>query len=224
MKPILFSTPMVKALLNTKPDVWPPEPVDGEKPFKWQTRRVIKRMKGFGLITEFGESDTFGYKWHFRDKHLRWHDVKELKTPFDTGDILYVRETFTKVCEGNYNYGDYIYRADSIFDSCGKGDISWAWTPSIYLPRAVARLFLKVKNVRVEKLRDITPEDKKAEGLSTCCRAYPCTERNECDDDPPCFMKTWDKLNAKRGYSWAENPWVWVIEFARISKPEEVKA
>jgi hypothetical protein len=159
-KPILFSAPMVRALMNTKPGSWPAEPVDPSKPYKRMTRRVITKINGIGPITEFGNSDTPEYKWHFRDKHLRWHDVNDVVPRYKVGDILWVRETFTKVPNG-----DYIYRADPIFDGCGKGDISWDWTPSIFMPREAARIFLEVKDVMVEQLQDITEEDAKAEGV-----------------------------------------------------------
>jgi hypothetical protein len=203
VKNILFSTPMVKAIQNTKPGAWPAELADPEKPFKWQTRRVIKtpvcadkngclNIKGFWVNPE-------------RDTGTALSGI----APYSIGDILWVREAFAKTSEEQY-----LYRADPMFDHCGKGDFGWNWSPSIHMPREAARIFLEVKDVRVERLREITPEDKKKEGFSDCHRAYPCAERNECG--LPCFMKGWDGLNAKRGYGWAENPYVYVYEFMRL--------
>jgi hypothetical protein len=78
-KPILFCTEMVKAILEDR---------------KTMTRRVITKISGIGPITDFGESTTPGYRWHFRDKHLRWYDVNNVLSPYKTGDILWVRETW----------------------------------------------------------------------------------------------------------------------------------
>jgi hypothetical protein len=216
--PILFSGPMVQALLNTKPNTWPAEPIDPSKPLKFTPRRIVFRINGVGPVTEFGESSAPGYKWHFRDRHLRWHDAKDIKPPYQEGDILWVRETFTK----DQN-GECIYRADPVFDNCGKGDISWAWISPLFLSYEAARIKLEVKNVRIERVQDITEEDARAEGvkITAYCGTKPefknpvCAERNNscyvC-----AFKDLWDTLNAKRGHSWDRNPWVLVIEFIRI--------
>ncbi|MDR2803527.1 MAG: hypothetical protein LBB22_04475 [Treponema sp.] len=194
MKPILFSTPMVQAILDGR---------------KTMTRRVINRMSGVGTITEFGESGTRGYKWQFRDKRLKWHDVNDIPPPYSVGDTLWVRETFVDVPDGSY-----LYQADHMYDDCGKGDFAWHWKPSIHMSREAARLFLEVKKVEVERLNNISLEGKIAEGFSGCFLPNLCSEKDTCPDD--CFIKLWDALYAKRGYSWENNPWVYVIEFKRI--------
>jgi hypothetical protein len=186
MKPILFSTPMVQAILDGR---------------KTMTRRVINRMSGVGPITEFDESGTRGYKWQFRDNHLRWHEKKEIKPPYQTGDILYVRETWAQV-DGNC-----IYRACSMFDN--KPVVLLHWRPSIHMPREAARLFLEVKNVRVEQLQKITEEDAKAEGVTKA--------DYRILDYKTAFAMFWNAINGKRRYySWKDNPWVWVIEFEGV--------
>jgi hypothetical protein len=144
-KLIIFSISMVQAIL------------DGSKT---QTRRVIKPQP----------------KYQLRQKNGKWHEYSEnpmadetcnspwgyqRSCPFVTGQRFWVRETFTKT-----NEGEYIYRADPSFDGCGKGDIPWNWTPAIFMPRKAARLFLEVKNVRVERIQDISEMDALAEGCN----------------------------------------------------------
>ena len=192
-KPILFSTPMVRVLLNTKPGVWPAEPIDDSKPYKSQTRRIPR-----------------GY-----DKAVTWcEDMSNICPPeigviqslkdifienclYNPGDVLWVRETWTKkVTQG------FTYRAD--LDDPDYPTM-W-WKPSIHMPREAARIFLEVKSVRVERLQGLTESDSKQEGFvpnsdGLCGRAA--------------FCKLWESLNAKRGYPWEDNPYVWVIEFMR---------
>ncbi|MDR1220356.1 MAG: hypothetical protein LBK73_12215 [Treponema sp.] len=203
MKPMIFSTPMVEALLNTKPGVWPAEPVDLKKPFKWQTRRVVKPQP-----VSLTPND---YSWRGDIQGPKVLSINLLKhAPCETGDILYVRERWS-----DFFMTGYIYRAG---EECVSE--TFRWKPSIHMPRKAARLFLEVKNVRIEKLREITPEDKINEGVTDCCRAYPCDIDLMCD--VPCFAKFWDSLNAKRGYGWGENPYVYVYEFMRL-EPEEAQ-
>ncbi|MFA5751425.1 MAG: hypothetical protein WC898_04040 [Candidatus Paceibacterota bacterium] len=77
------------------------------------------------------------------------------------------------------------------------------WVPSIFMPREAARLFLKIKNIRVERLQDITAKDAIAEGIDHKTMNDPRIE----------FQWLWDSINAKRGYPWGSNPYVWVYEF-----------
>jgi hypothetical protein len=205
--PMIFSG-TIEAIKNTKPGVWPAEPIDPSKPFKWQTRRIINRMKGFGFVAEFGESTTPGYKYQFRDKHLRWNDVREIEPPWLPGDILWVWETWS-----HYGWAmGYIYKADHEFDDEAQ------WRPSIFMPRSASRFALEIKNVRIERLWDITERDAKAEGVNGRCSNRYCENPEECavTDYTDPFISIWNSINAKRGNSWHENPWVYVIEFMRI--------
>jgi hypothetical protein len=217
-KPILFSTPMAQALLNTKPNTWPAEPIDPSKPYKWMTRRVITRINGIGPITEFGNSNTPGYKWHFRDKHLRWHDVNDVAPPYNVGDHLWVREKHAlDPCKDDSGY-IVIYATDGIIP-CVK------WRSSMFMPRKAARIFLEVKEVRVERLQRISYEDMNAEGFDLDDNEdFNMAEHYQIAGSPIeggtperfAFAAFWDRLNARRGYSWSGNPYVYVYGFMRV--------
>jgi len=169
---------------------------------------------------------------HFKSWALR-------KSRYKKGDILYVRETWSFLsaiecgsiclneCKDTYKqeYGCYVYRTnygktedDSFPPSLFK------WKPSIHMPKEAARIFLKVTDVRAERLQDITNDGAIKEGfkgVECSCKgmAYACTDcYNTGWQEPPMvgFMYTWDAIYK----NWSENPWVWVIEFEKIDKPE----
>lgn len=183
VKPILFSGPMVRALL------------DGTKT---QTRRAnhLERLRRFGPITEFGRSDTTGYDWHFRDKEKRWHDLRhaDLLTylPWQVGDRLWVRESWQGGMSGDGPQLSYAATPDYFaidawdgpdegsgpsfnYEKCAGADFShWLsdvianngpWRPSIHMARWASRLTLTVTDVRVERLQDISEADAIAEGV-----------------------------------------------------------
>lgn len=105
-------------------------------------------------------------------------------------------------------------------DGDGKRSV---WRPSIFMPRWASRLLLEVASVRVERLRDITEEDARAEGVEPVDGAW----RGDGDVYPAArgaFRSLWDSINAARGYGWDANPWVWRIEFARIAPREKPPA
>lgn len=123
--------------------------------------------------------------------------------PYQPGDILYVRETWNKCGNG------YRYKADWQKDDIA--DIT-KWKPSIHMPKEAARLWLKVTDVRVERLQEITPEDAKKEGTKKQFLPLVVDE----------FRDIWDSTIRKSDldrYGWDANPWVWVIEFERCEKP-----
>jgi hypothetical protein len=159
-RPILFSTPMVQAILEGR---------------KTQTRRI--------------------------------------KYKCDVGDILWVRESFIPFGK-DIDTGKHViwcYKADGgrPCDERGVG----RWHPSIHMPRAACRLFLRVRAVRVERLQDITASDCIEEGILENFYKTPAAANVRLKAD---FAKLWNSLNAKRGYSWESNPLVKVIEFERI--------
>jgi len=183
MKPIIFSTPMVQAILDGK---------------KTQTRRVIK-------IDDAPEN----WKISIAGTSIVRTEPYDVKLPrYAAGDILWVREAWCKNENPNSpNYGGYEYYADYEGAHCQS---LIKWRSPIFMPREAARLFLKVKTVRVERLQDITEEDAIAEGMSNTLVdgvVFISAKGN--------FHVFWDSLNIKRGYGWDTNPWVWVIEFER---------
>lgn len=212
IKPILFNTEMVRAIL------------DGRKTC---TRRLVKPQPKSKLCYTFAgsDSDTWGYP--NRTAHEIWgeefklpNDIteeelsKRWNPPYHTDDILYVRETWCglPVNEAGHMRGHtiYYYKADGELRPKGwRG----TWHPSIHMPKEAARIWLKVTDVRVERLQDMTDDDAEAEG----CFDYTSTALG--------FFDVWDSTIKKSDldrYGWNANPWVWVIEFERCEKPEGV--
>ena len=203
MKPIIFSTPMVQAILAGR---------------KTQTRRIVKPQPSSGI-----RKSVF-VKSGLEDGHGR-----EIKPRYQPSDILWVRET---CCEVPYEYnhvpikGGYITIPKYAYKADSERDYTGIWKPSIHMPREAARIFLRVTSVRVERLQEITAEDVIREGieysdsgpyhwhvLDTKLNAWINFHFHD-----EAFKHLWDSLNAKRGYGWDTNPWVWVIEFERISR------
>nr|DAI19400.1 MAG TPA: ASCH domain protein [Caudoviricetes sp.] len=228
IKPILFNTEMVRAIL------------DG---LKTCTRRICKDANEYTVPDmEFYNADKRTYAVHnFADKkHTEQLSIAERTCPICPGDVLYIRETWEHFdcccCEGdehgncyqepqqnvlNKSYGCYMYRAtDEIY-----GDARWH--PSIHMPKEAARIWLKVTDVRVERLQEITVDGCHREGINIETSAVTDGEtlnRNH-DFSLEKFEILWDSTVKKSDidrYGWGANPWVWVIEFERCEKPEGV--
>ena len=229
IKPILFNTEMVRANLDWR---------------KSCTRRIVKPQPQGRLCYTFagGDCGTWGYPSktayeNWGDEYKLPEDItdEELKRrwnpPYHTDDILYVRETWEHFecccCEGdehgncyrepqqsvlNKSCGCYMYRAtDEIY-----GDARWH--PSIHMPKEAARIWLKVTDVRVERLQDMWASDVSKEGIRF-------NKPTAADEMLKAFAKLWDSTIKKTvldRYGWDANPWVWVIEFERCEKPEGV--
>ena len=209
MKQILFNTEMVRAIL------------DGRKSC---TRRIVKPQQLVGLLPDKcknGVPEEF-----LKEKKLMFKpycnmtDIELINTaykaPYQRGDILYVRETWCKGLER------YIYRADysdtEKFYRDGK-ELEMKWHPSLHMPKDAARIFLRVTNVRVERLQDITVEDALAEGMDKYIRLNGELDENSIITS---FIGIWNSTIKKSDldrYGWNANPWVWVIEFERCEKP-----
>ena len=219
MKPILFNTEMVQAILEGRKTV---------------TRRVVKLDKFKDGLNLYTGRCALGIGLFDAKTCMR-----VTAPPYAAGDILYVRETWRawscSECEGDCvadngnghcNGAKYLYKADGEIEGI-------KWKPSIHMPKAAARIFLKVTDVRVEQLQDMTSkEDFKKEGIYDD-NTYP-TDRS-IKLHPMCqggwtkeaykerFEMIWNstlKKDQLSNYGWAANPYVWVIEFERISKEE----
>lgn len=197
IKPILFNTEMVLAIL------------DGRKTC---TRRICKDANECTVPDmDFYNADRRTYAVHnFVDKeHTEQLSTAERTCPICTGDILYVRETWKEAPKGYYYYED--WQKDDIADVT-------KWNPSIHMPKEAARIWLKVTDVRVERLQEITEVQAQAEGCNSGLLTGACTARGQFED---LWNSTIKKSDIDR-YGWDANPWVWVIEFERCEKQEEI--
>lgn len=192
-KTILFNTEMVRAILEGR---------------KRQTRRIIK---GLPLYEPYFEEDEGrGFLMDSEDGQFY---ALETFSKIHPGDVLWVRETWQRLSDfGEWHYE---YRADYEDDDPLRLDGMYiTWRPSIHMPREAARIFLKVKDVRAERLQSITPQEIKAEGLDVLGLTKQMTIK--------AWMDLWNSTIRKgdiQRYGWAANPWVWVIEFERCEKP-----
>lgn len=211
-KPILFNTEMVRAIL------------DGRKTV---TRRICKDGNDY-TVPDMGyyNADKRTYAVHsYCDKRCTYEyqiSTSERKCPICPGDILYVRETWKKAPNGYYYYED--WQKDDIADIT-------KWKPSIHMPKKAARIFLKVTDVRVERLQNITEEQAKREGIKydECPTGFTWkeeTDMHNCYTTPIGAMQAlWNSTIKKSDldiYGWDADPWVWVIEFERIMPDCEV--
>lgn len=222
IKPILFNTEMVRAIL------------DGRKTC---TRRILKHDVETILNSPYHKAHP-----EVEDKQII---SKLCQPPYQPGDILYVRETWERFecwnCEGDESgscqkepqksvldkvCGCYMYRATDEISGDAK------WHPSIHMPKEAARIWLKVTDVKVERLQEMKPVDVIKEGAypdcwdclntygesgSQCC--YGTEEQcSQCDEVMMEWEKLWNSTIKKSDidrYGWNANPWVWAIEFER---------
>ena len=233
-KPIIFSAPMVRAILNGT---------------KSQTRRIIKPqppedwcpsvgMYAPSLVCKrtgclFPGAEVFGAS----DENF------DSKSPWRPDDRLWVKETFwcwgrwrkngiTKTGRQKWRFvahpnKDVCYQGEIVFQPKNRETVGFWTRPSIFMPRWASRITLRITNIRVERLQDISEADAKAEG----CEAI---AGNDAEYIPIDILKRlpnletptftlgyallWDSLNEKRGFGWDTNPWVWVVEFERVKQ------
>ena len=214
-KPILFNTDMVRAILDGKKTV---------------TRRIVKNnpeectskvVNGVCKICD----DKGGF--YLPDDYVK------ARSPYQVGDVLYVRETWGI---SNFDIDEQavyiVYKAGDEKENCQKivlpkdkfehlynnySESEPDWHPSIHMPKEAARIFLRVTNVRVERLQDITPEQIDTEGCKEY--AYNAKTGELLPSKPTWFKIKWDSTIKKSDidkYGWTANPYVWVIEFERI--------
>ena len=201
VKPILFNTDMVRAILDGR---------------KTMTRRLIKHDVDAILNSPYHKEHP-----EVEDKQII---SKLCMSPYQPGDILYVRETWHKYKkrigkgEGCHIAEFYGYKA-SIANS---EDADEPWKPSIHMPKKAARIWLKVKHVRVERLHEITAEDALAEGAERYIHLDGSLDESGTLTQ---FIGIWNSTIKKSDldrYGWDAKPWVWVIEFERCEKPENM--
>ena len=205
-KPILFNTEMVRAILEGRKTV---------------TRRVIKQD-----IINRCDIDTDGSIIGYCDGNGDWWNIERL-CRYQIGDILYVRETWARlvISKGGVMQSErYVYKATDKYPFEEHDYIvKFRWKPSIHMPKEAARIWLKVTDVRVERLQDMTVEDCKAEGIyddyKTISQEYHDMLMERAY--PKTFKRLWDSTIKKSDldrYGWDANPWVWVIGFERIER------
>jgi hypothetical protein len=200
-KPILFSTEMVRAIMNGT---------------KTQTRRVVNRqIEGEQLFMD-------------RDCIATYFEGIEVKPPFGPpGTLLWVRETFQRVPDTlkTEDVQPFLFKADNI------GKLYWKWKPSIHMPKDAARIWLMVTDVRIERLQDMGDDDAIAEGVEEIHPApflirwkdYADPTGELFTEPIDSFRSLWQSIYDKRGLGWQKNPWVWVYTFEVLSttgKPE----
>lgn len=191
-RPILFSAPMVRAILDGR---------------KTQTRRVVKPQP------ELTSHSGFLWKGYYSGTGF---DMKTIvrnfshRCPYGVfGDRLWVRECWAPVStfDPSPDTGA-LYRADTMYDAAV---VEWKWRPSIHMPRWASRITLEVVAVRVERLQDISEADAQAEGVASD------RQRESTWYDGKAvrmFRDLWSSINGVA--SWDANPWVWVVEFKRL--------
>lgn len=220
-RPILFSAPMVKAILESR---------------KTQTRRVVKNVK----LLEYLNSNTIEGPIQLFSAEDCDHPISDLCPYGQPGDRLWVRETWAarpdmdglppSRCDDS---GVWWKASLSSFPE-GYAACHGKWRPSIFMPRKFSRILLKITSVRVERLQDISEDDAISEGLKPIVKdritvkyGIPDMDGLPGNDDigwpwgdwnvdPRKAYKTlWESINGSG--SWEKNPWVWVVEFRRAN-------
>lgn len=199
-RPILFSAPMVRALLAGT---------------KTQTRRAVKPQPRI----------LAGELLCWKDDALT-DDQMGKRCPYgQPGDRLWVRETFMDMLGTGVEHRPdprgplqrYAYASDHQPGSYGdeaRKSYGLRWKPSIHMPRAASRITLEITGVRVERLQDISESDAQAEGCSLECMTPTGDDSGSAIYGPGGYLALWESINGVE--SWAANPWIWVVEFKRV--------
>lgn len=211
-RPILFSTPMIQAILAGT---------------KTQTRRIVKDVDA--LTTAIDRYNKTG-NW------TMWYDrkvIRQIRSKYNTGDILWVRETFIDLqktpVEGagseKYKGLKYWYRADNARDM----EVAGRYKPSIFMPKVACRIKLLIKNIGVERLNDISKGDAIAEGITELLQSavqliqdgrqfFDYSNKPELFNEglsaKESYKSLWESINGKD--SWDKNPWIWKITFDKL--------
>lgn len=209
IKPILFSTEMVKALLDGR---------------KTQTRRIIKPQPWLYTDNSFIDkcdykNGNFCLKHKISDNPEKYEITDLMKSKYQVGDILWVRETWQQKSEKATE----LFGAEKYYYKAGcTGCTDTGWKPSIFMPKAACRIFLEVTDVRIEKLQDISEADAIAEGIqpfgNNLYKDY-SNPKIVPEGLPPfwSFNSLWCSINGPS--SWEANPFVFVYEFKKVERP-----
>jgi hypothetical protein len=224
-KPILFSGEMVRAILDGR---------------KTMTRRVVKPQPPNATIKY-----EYGRLVQYQMRGSCWNEVKYWHSPYgQPGDRLWCRESWyyeehmhdktagePDLPDGRYR-ARLVYRADRPDYPVNIGVGGHGWRPSIHMPRWASRITLEVAGIRVERVTETSQDDAISEGVmaydgwQTQEYREALRQAEEAGTKPPLgfspvkrFRHLWDSINGKRpGCSWAESPWVWVVEFRRVEE------
>lgn len=190
---------------------------------KTQTRRQIKPQPK--IMTD-------NHHFNFKDKRYLIPDELKQFNPYGMpGDVLWVRETWqetTWMHPSDENYG-YIYKASDNGKEWANTE-DFKWKSSIFMPRSACRLFLEITSIRVERLQYISEPDAIAEGVGRWTeerlKSKPIRYQVYDNEDPEAlytsdpidsFKGLWESINA----NWETNPWVWVVDFKPVAKPND---
>lgn len=232
LRPILFSTPMVLALLAG---------------IKTQTRRIIKPQpiddtENSGYVFSGDHETAYRNDMH----HAPWQERFTIHSKYEVGDVLWVRETYHELDPVHVGTGEskYVYRTECVDDFNDayrldyiKQGFPYQWKPSIFMPFDACRLFLELVSIRVERLNEISEEDALAEGVARTQVTYACSGASTslrfqdykqrydihhpmhkwCHSAKHSYQTLWKKINGPD--SVAANPFVWVYEFKQVKKP-----
>lgn len=220
-KGITFSEPMVRAILSGA---------------KTMTRRVAKPKHEDGAIVDAAPNGNAVEAYGGGARHIASR-MQVLHCPFGSpGDLLYVKETWCpldfdhfhdrgKPSDSIVRYGSKTtingaaFAAECVTEDserCRK-ELGYKWKSSRFMPKKLARLWLRITNVRVERLQDITTQDAIAEGIDSDGGDDEHRNRSTVEN----FAALWDSLHAKDGHGWESNCWVWVLSFQRIERPTD---
>lgn len=198
-KPILFTGENVRSILEGR---------------KTQTRRVIKPQPvpiGTSAVDRFEYFDDGLWLPTSKSGKSGIFLPSKYRCPYGTeGNRLWVRENWATTLSGVPTDG-IAYKADYPADRAK----TIKWKSPIHMPRWASRITLKVLNIRVERIQQITARECWAEGIERICEPSTKFEKSAAALDD--FMLLWNRINGPRGFGWDVNPWVWVVEFKKMS-------
>lgn len=209
---ILFSTPMVQAILDgSKTQTRRTRGLKeiNENPENWKEGPVMQTCRFWDADKE---EDPNPLEVHYSFFHKKTGEEFKLKCPYGKpGDLLYVRENF-KIVPPNQVY----FQADL------ENKATNGWRPSIYMPKDAARIWLEITDISVERLQDISKEDAIAEGIEPVADGYKnympklsSTSQFFWPTAYHSFQSLWESINGAE--SWEMNPWLWVVKFKVLS-------